>query len=116
MNDTRFASDLRLVERGTVRSERLDPADLGLATAPISALAGGDVETNRTILAAVLRGEGAPAQRDVVALNTALVLWAAGLIESVAAGLPAARAALADGAAWDRVKALRQALPLQPGS
>ena len=104
-------SDLRLVEGGKIRSERLEPQSLGLALAPLSALAGGDQATNAAILEAVLRGLGSDAQRDVVSLNTALVLWVAGLAPTPAAGLDAARQALATGAAWQKVEELRQALP-----
>jgi anthranilate phosphoribosyltransferase len=105
-------SELRLVENGAVRSERLDPAGLGLEEAPISALAGGDVATNRAILEAVLQGGGTPAQRDVVALNSALVLWAAGRAADPAEGLEAARSALGSGRAWQALEALRTALPM----
>jgi anthranilate phosphoribosyltransferase len=103
-------SELRLLEGGQVRSDWVDPAALGLEPADLEALRGGDVEANRLILEAVLQGKGSRAQSDVVVLNTALVLKAAGLSESIAAGLPRARQALADGSAWARVEALRDAL------
>ena len=100
----------RLIE-GEIVTETLDPADLGLATVPIQALAGGDLATNRAILEAVLQGRGSRAQSDVVALNTALVLWAAGRAASVAEGLEQAQAALASGGGWQALERLRQALP-----
>ena len=103
-------NDLRLVTAGSVRSELLDPQALGLDVAPIEALAGGDLSTNRQILEAVLRGQGTPAQRDVVALNTALVLWASGRVDAVAEGLPLAQAALSQGLGWQKLVALREAL------
>jgi anthranilate phosphoribosyltransferase len=101
---------LRLVENGEVRAQQLDPAGLGLDPAPIEALAGGDLNRNREILTAVLKGHGSPAQAGVVALNSGLVLWAAGLVDNVAAGVEQARAALASGAGWQRLEALRAAL------
>ncbi|MCP9774656.1 anthranilate phosphoribosyltransferase [Cyanobium sp. WAJ14-Wanaka] len=104
-------NQLRLVEGGQVRSEQLDPQALGLARAPISALAGGDLAENSAILTAVLMGNGSQAQTDVVAINAALVLWAAGLADSVAAALPIAQQALKNGAGWQKLLALRQALP-----
>jgi anthranilate phosphoribosyltransferase len=58
----------------------------------------------------VLKGHGSPAQAGVVALNSGLVLWAAGLVDNVAAGVEQARAALASGAGWQRLEALRAAL------
>ena len=102
---------LRLVEDGSVRADQLDPEALGLHRAPIEALAGGDLSANRTILEAVLQGRGSQAQADVVALNAALVLWAAGRADSVAEGLDQARQALASGQAWSALERLRVALP-----
>ena len=102
---------LRLVEAGSVRADQLDPEALGLHRAPIEALAGGDLSANRTILEAVLQGRGSQAQADVVALNAALVLWAAGRADSVAEGLDQARQALASGQAWSALERLRVALP-----
>jgi anthranilate phosphoribosyltransferase len=94
-----------------VRSDQLDPEGLGLQLAPITDLAGGDLATNKAILEAVLQGRGSRAQTDVVALNAALVLWAAGLTDSVAAGVSQAQQALASGAGWQALERLRDALP-----
>lgn len=105
---------LRLVENGQVRAELLDPIDLGLTAAPVEALAGGDLACNRAILEAVLQGRGSGPQADVVALNTGLVLWAAGLIDGVGAGVEQARQALRSGGGWRRLEALRAALPQPP--
>lgn len=102
---------LRLVEAGSVRADQLDPEALGLQRAPIAALAGGDLSANRSILEAVLQGRGSQPQADVVALNAALVLWAAGRADSVAEGLDQARQALASGLAWTALERLRVALP-----
>ncbi|MEB3318116.1 MAG: anthranilate phosphoribosyltransferase [Cyanobacteriota bacterium] len=104
-------SELRLVEAGRIEAGLLDPETLGLALAPLSALAGGDRLANATLLEAVLRGEGSEARADVVSLNTALVLWVAGLASSPAAGLERARHALTSGAAWRKVEELRAVLP-----
>ncbi len=104
------ASQLRLVEQGTVRQELLDSESLGIAPAPNSALAGGDLATNQAILEAVLQGRGSQPQAAVVALNAALVLWAAGLVDGIAAGYQRAAEALAAGEAWTRLEQLRAAL------
>ncbi|MEB3303136.1 MAG: anthranilate phosphoribosyltransferase [Cyanobacteriota bacterium] len=107
-------SALRLVEGGEIRAEHLHPEALGLTLAPLSDLAGGDSSTNAAILEAVLRGQGTAPQADVVGLNTALVLWVAGLAPSPKEGLARAQEALATGAAWRKVEELREALPAQP--
>ncbi|MBM5784633.1 MAG: anthranilate phosphoribosyltransferase [Cyanobacteria bacterium K_DeepCast_35m_m1_288] len=103
-------SELRLVEGGAVRAETISPASLGLAEAPMQALAGGELAYNQAILEAVLQGRGTAAQRDVVAINAALVLWASGRADSVAAAVPQALEAMASGAAWQRLERLRLAL------
>jgi anthranilate phosphoribosyltransferase len=103
-------NELRLVENGEVRTEFVDPWELGLTRAGAEELRGGDVATNARILEQVLRGQGSEAQRDVVVLNTALVLWAAGRVESVAEGLGRAAEALDSGAPWRRLDMLRGAL------
>jgi anthranilate phosphoribosyltransferase len=108
-------SELRILSAGSVRSERLDPAALGLASAGGDALRGGDLATNSQILQAVLQGQGTPAQRDVVALNTALVLWVANRCEGFGEGVTLAAEALASGAAWQRLEALRSALDHSAG-
>ncbi len=108
-------SQLRLLEAGQLRSDVLEPQRLGLATAPIEALAGGDLATNRAILEAVLQGRGNQPQQDVVALNAALVLWAAAVAATVEEGLHLAQAAMREGRAWARFEQLRQALP-QPAA
>lgn len=107
-------SELRRVEEGQILSDHLDPEALGLPLAPLSDLAGGDPATNAAILEAVLKGEGTAAQGHVVSLNTALVLWVAGLVPSPKEGLARAEEALATGAAWRKVEELRHVLPMAP--
>ena len=106
-------SQLRLLDNGALRSELLDPQALGLQAAPLEALRGGDTATNRAILEAVLQGGGTGAQRDVVILNTALVLWAAGLTDRLGDGIAQARSSLAAGLPWQRLVSLRHALASQ---
>jgi len=107
-------SELRLVEKGEVRADRLDPQALGLEHAPLEALIGGDLAVNRTILEAVLQGGGSRAQREAVALNTALVLWAADRAATPEEALPLALEALAAGTPWQRLETLREALRPHP--
>ena len=58
----------------------------------------------------MLQGRASDAQRDVVALNAALVLWASGVADTVAAAVPLALEAMASGTAWQRFERLRTAL------
>ncbi|WP_298615714.1 anthranilate phosphoribosyltransferase [uncultured Thermosynechococcus sp.] len=89
-----------------LRQAVLDPQALGLASAPLSELAGGDVQTNAEILTQVLQGKGTTAQQEVVALNAALALYVAAAVQDWWEGVDRAKAILASGAAWDKLQAL----------
>jgi anthranilate phosphoribosyltransferase len=81
-----------------VRDFELRPDALGLAAAPLSALAGGDAAANADCIRRVLDGQPGPA-RDVVTLNAAAALVAAERVPNFEAGLQQAGAAIDDGAA-----------------
>jgi len=83
---------------GEVRTYVVDPADLGVARASPAALRGGDAPTNADLARRVLDGEDGP-QRDIVVLNAAAGLVAAGLADDLGAGLAAAAASVDSGAA-----------------
>ena len=76
----------------------IDPADLDIAPAPIEALSGGTAEENADTVRAVLDGEPGP-KRDVVALNAAAGLLAAGRGEDMAAAYALAATTIDSGAA-----------------
>ncbi len=84
---------------GKVTPFSLEPQDVGLTSAPIEALRGGDTAAaNAQILREVL--EGAPGPRsDVVALNAGAALELAGLAGSMRDGVARARDLLRAGAA-----------------
>ena len=101
---------VRILEDGRIRSETISPADLGLEEAPLEALQGGDLACNQAILSDLLQGRGTKAQSEVVAFNTALVLWVAGVEMDLKAGAQQALLVLRDGLAWDRLQRLSKAL------
>ena len=101
---------LRLIEAGQITSRSLAPEDFGLTSAPLEALRGGDLNVNQAILEAVLQGRGSEAQRDAVALNTALVLWSSGLETDLRQAAAKAVSVLEAGLPWQRLIALREAL------
>ena len=101
---------LRLIEAGQITSRSLAPEDFGLTSAPLEALRGGDLNVNQAILEAVLQGRGSEAQRDAVALNTALVLWSSGLVTDLRQAAAKAVSVLDAGLPWQRLIALREAL------
>jgi anthranilate phosphoribosyltransferase len=92
--------------RGT-RVTRWDPlsaADLGLTQAPQAALHGGVVAENVATTRAILAGAETGPKRDVVLLNAAAALYAAGLAADLHEGLDLARRSLASGAANERMQ------------
>ena len=83
---------------GKVSTFEVTPEDAGLPRAAPEDLKGGDPETNAGILRGVLDGAPGPI-RDIVILNTAGALIAAGKAESLAEGAALAAAAIDDGKA-----------------
>lgn len=103
-------TDLAVLADQQVHLTSLNPAELGITLAPLSTIAGGDVQQNADILKAVLQGGGTSAQRDVVALNAALALQVGEAIaasdEAYPTGLALAREILSSGAAWEKLEQL----------
>ena len=102
------ATDLAILTNGTVNRTSIDPVELGLNPAPITALKGGDVAENSAILTAVLQGKGTQAQREAVALNASLALQIGNLIPVGAhqQGIEMAKTVLSSGVAWDKLTEL----------
>ena len=90
----------RVVElkKGDVREWKIDPAELGLAHAPLEAVAGGSPLENASAIRSVLEGD-AGARRDIVLLNAAAGLVAADRAEDLASGISSAAEAIDSGAA-----------------
>jgi len=105
---TTGASLAALVEGGRVRRFEVEPFELGIPHADPADLAGGDARTNAEILRAVLAGEVGP-RRDIVLLNAAGALWAAGAVSGLAQGLDQAAHSIDSGAARSRLEALVRA-------
>jgi anthranilate phosphoribosyltransferase len=101
-------TDLVLLQQSTIRSQEINPQDLGLSEANLSALKGGEVAENAEILSRVLQGKGTLAQTEVVALNAALALQVGELVPfgNFSEGVTQAKEILQSGAAWDKLQAL----------
>lgn len=83
----------------------LEPEQVGMRRARPEDLAGGNAQENAGIARRVLSGERGP-QRDVVLLNAALGLVAAGAAADLAAGLAAAARSIDSGAAMEKLEAM----------
>lgn len=86
------------VENGAVRTFEADPADAGVARAPLEALIGADAAANALKLKALLAGETGP-YRDIVVLNAAAAFIVAGRARGLGEGAKLAAQSLDSGAA-----------------
>ncbi|HEV3233500.1 MAG TPA: anthranilate phosphoribosyltransferase [Candidatus Dormibacteraeota bacterium] len=91
---------------GEIREYDIDGASLGLAVAQPGDLKGGDAAANAVILNAILDGETG-SRRDVVLLNAAAALVAAGAADDLPQGIEKARASIDSGAARQALADLR---------
>jgi anthranilate phosphoribosyltransferase len=83
---------------GAVREYELHPEDFGIAMAHSRNLRVADPAESKTmLLAAIENREGLP--REIVAYNAGAALYAAGVSDSIGAGIARAREAIANGAA-----------------
>jgi anthranilate phosphoribosyltransferase len=90
---------------GSVRSYEVEPEEFGMVRATLQEIAGGDAPENAAIIRAILGGEKSP-RRDVVLLNAAAALVAAGRADHIADGVPLAAKSIDSGAAAGRLEAL----------
>jgi anthranilate phosphoribosyltransferase len=101
MDELSVASSSFVIEIDGKRKEyELDPAELGLAKAPIEALRGGGPEENARV-ALELLGGAKGARRDVVLLNASAALRAAGVAKDWKEGLGQAAEAIDTGRAGE---------------
>ena len=90
---------------GSVTLSTIEPEDFGLRRCSLADLQGGDAAANATIVKDVLAGNPGP-KREVVLLNAAYALVAAGLVKDVEAGLVRARGVIDDGLATAKLEGL----------
>ena len=90
---------------GSVRSYEVEPEEFSMVRATLQEIAGGDAPENAAIIRAILGGEKSP-RRDVVLLNAAAALVAAGRADHIADGVPLAAESIDSGAAAGRLEAL----------
>ena len=97
------------VTRGRVESFTWAPEDFGVSRARAGDLSGGDRARNREIAIAVLNGQTGP-RRDIVLVNAAAALFAAGVAPPREAMGHAARS-VDSGAAWAKLEKLAESYP-----
>src|SRR5215472_1922140 len=95
------------VREGSVSTYEVAPEDFALRRAPLEEITGGDAADNAKIIREILQGKKS-AKRDVVLLNAAAALVAAGRTDHMAEGLPLAANSIDSGAAARKLEALVQ--------
>jgi anthranilate phosphoribosyltransferase len=93
------------VRDGQVKVYEVAPENFGLQRSTLEDLAGGDAQENAAIILAILKGERS-CRRDVVLLNAAAALVAAGLADRIGEAVPLAAYAIDSGHALQRLQLL----------
>jgi len=95
------------IVHGAIEHEIVTPEQFGVARARLEDLQGGSAEDNARIIMAVLDGEPGP-RRDIVLVNAAAALRAAGAAASFEEGMQKAAGAIDSGAARSRLQAFAE--------
>jgi len=93
------------VREGKTERRTLEPGDFAVPAAKAEDLVGGDQARQREIAVAVLAGERGP-RRDIVLVNAAAALVAAGKVETFLEGMAIGTVAIDSGAAMGKVQDL----------
>jgi anthranilate phosphoribosyltransferase len=95
------------VREGSVRTFEITPEEFGLKRAPLEQIAGGDAAENAAIVRNILGGEKS-ARRDIVLMNAAAALVAAGKADLMDHAVPLAAQSIDSGAALRKLEQLVQ--------
>jgi anthranilate phosphoribosyltransferase len=95
------------VQHGMVSRMEVVPEDFGLKPQSGEGIGGGDAEQNRAIAVSILSGVRGPG-RDIVLMNAALALVAAGLAADFRGGVKLAEESIDSGAARGKLDQLRE--------
>jgi len=107
LDEITIAGPTRVAEArdGIVKTYEVDPEEFGIKRATLADISGGDAAENAAIIREVLDGKKSP-RRDVVLLNSAAALVAAGLVDHLKDGIPLAARSIDSGAAAAKLDAL----------
>ncbi|UJA20490.1 anthranilate phosphoribosyltransferase [Thermoleophilia bacterium SCSIO 60948] len=113
LDEFSIASQTRVIEVAGGRTDEwfADAEELGLESAELSAIAGGEPAQNAAVIESVLAGEKGPA-REVVLINAGATILVGGGVEDLPRGIDRAREAVDSGAAsavLDRLRAAASA-------
>ncbi len=94
------------VRAGTVRKFAVTPEEFGVARAPLEVIRGGTAAENAALIRRILGGEAGPAN-DIVVINAAAALVAAGSAANLREAVAITSSAILSGAASEKLARLR---------
>ncbi len=97
------------VQRGQVEQLTVEPEDFGFPRRPLDLIRGGDVAYNHALALAILEGSEHGPPREIVLVNAAVALVAAGRAGDWKSGVEMAAHSLDSGGALARLELLRKA-------
>ncbi len=95
------------VDNGKIKHSKINVSDFTYQNTSNNDLIVSSTESYEDILESVLNGSGKKAHMDVVALNTALVLWAAGIENDIGKGFNKALFSMSKAKPWGKFLALK---------
>ena len=98
---------LVFVENGKLRLSKINISDFNYENIANDKLVVSESESNEQIFQSVLNGSGEKSHKYVVALNTALVLWAAGIEDDLQKGFNKALISINQGNPWEKFLLLK---------
>ena len=98
---------LIFVDNGQITRSSINISSFGYKNSKNNNLTVADNTSNEEILELVLKGKAYESQVNVVALNTALVLWAAGKEENIEKGIGMALEKINQGIPWEKLQDLK---------
>ena len=98
---------LVFVEKGKLRFSKINISDFNHENVSNDKLVVSGTDSNEEILKSVLNGSGHKSHKEVVALNTALVLWAAGIEDDLNKGFNKALFSINQGNPWKKFLLLK---------
>ena len=98
---------LIFVEKGELRFSKLNISNFNHENSSNEKLVVSNSDQNSEILKSVLNGSGKKAHKEVVALNTSLVLWVAGIENDLNEGFNKALSSINKGNPWNDFLSLK---------
>ncbi|MBN2138286.1 MAG: anthranilate phosphoribosyltransferase [Sedimentisphaerales bacterium] len=101
MDEISTITTTRILElkAGRITAKELNPQDFGMSLTDAEAIKASDAKASAALIKGILEGEESGPCRDIVVLNAAAAVIAAGLADNFAEGVELAQNAIANGAA-----------------